>query len=151
MRKQLAFTAAPTKIVMCNYLAFTRASNSNCKVKFLAFKGAPSSNSNCASTLLSKGPPTATSNPVPYFSKHSIQSYAALLVAVANASKPQLLLNLSLMLSFYRTNVWNVCGPDVFAHLQCGLEPRNLDGTNLGNCWCLQRASRFGQREFSLP
>ena len=30
-------------------------------------------------------------NPVPYFSKHSIQSYAALAVAVANASKPQLL------------------------------------------------------------
>jgi len=29
-------------------------------------------------------------NPVPYFSKHSIQSYAALLVAVINASKPQL-------------------------------------------------------------
>ena len=30
-------------------------------------------------------------NPVPYFSKHSVQSRAALLVAVANASKPQLL------------------------------------------------------------
>ena len=30
-------------------------------------------------------------NAVPYFSKHSVQSYAALLVAVANASKPQLL------------------------------------------------------------
>ena len=30
-------------------------------------------------------------NPVPYFSKHSIQSYATLPVAVANASKPQLL------------------------------------------------------------
>jgi len=44
-------------------------------------------------------------NPVPYFSKHSIQSYAALPGAVANASKPQLLQSLSLMLSFYRTNV----------------------------------------------
>jgi len=43
--------------------------------------------------------------PVPYFSKHSIQSYAALPVAVANASKPQLLQSLSLVLSFYRTNV----------------------------------------------
>ena len=30
-------------------------------------------------------------NPVPYFSKHSVQWYPALLVAVANASKPQLL------------------------------------------------------------
>ena len=30
-------------------------------------------------------------NPVPYFYKHSIQSYATLPVAVANASKPQLL------------------------------------------------------------
>ena len=30
-------------------------------------------------------------NPVPYFSKHSVQSYAASLVAVATASKPQLL------------------------------------------------------------
>jgi len=30
-------------------------------------------------------------NPVPKFSKHSVQSYAALLVAVANVSKPQLL------------------------------------------------------------
>ena len=30
-------------------------------------------------------------NPVPHFSKHSIQSYAALPVAVVNASKPQLL------------------------------------------------------------
>ena len=27
-------------------------------------------------------------NPVPYFNKHSIQSYATLPVAVANASKP---------------------------------------------------------------
>jgi len=44
-------------------------------------------------------------NPVPYFSKHSIQSYPALPVAVANASKPQLLKSLSLILSFYRTNV----------------------------------------------
>jgi len=43
-------------------------------------------------------------NQVPYFSKHSIQSYAALPVA-ANASKPQLLQSLSLMLSSYRTNV----------------------------------------------
>jgi len=31
------------------------------------------------------------SNPAPYFSKHSVQSYAALPVAVANASKPQVL------------------------------------------------------------
>jgi len=30
-------------------------------------------------------------NPVPYFYKHSIQSYAALPVAAANASKPHLL------------------------------------------------------------
>jgi len=30
-------------------------------------------------------------NPVPYFSKHSVQSYTALLVAVSNASKPQML------------------------------------------------------------
>jgi len=30
-------------------------------------------------------------NPVQYLSKHSVQSYAVLLVAVANASKPQLL------------------------------------------------------------
>jgi len=37
--------------------------------------------------------------------KYSIQSYAALPVAVANASKPQLVQSLSLMLSFYRTNV----------------------------------------------
>ena len=44
-------------------------------------------------------------NPVPYFFKHSIQLYAALPVAVARASKPQLLQSLSLMLSFYRTNV----------------------------------------------
>jgi len=44
-------------------------------------------------------------NPVPYFSKHSIQSYAALPVAVANASKPQLLQSLSLMLRFHRANV----------------------------------------------
>jgi len=46
-------------------------------------------------------------NPVPYFSKHSIQADAALPVAraVANASKPQLLKSLSLMLSFYQTNV----------------------------------------------
>jgi len=29
-------------------------------------------------------------NPVPYFSKHSVQSYAALPVAVTNSSKPQL-------------------------------------------------------------
>ena len=29
-------------------------------------------------------------NPVPYFSKYSIQSYATLSVAVANALKPQL-------------------------------------------------------------
>jgi len=39
----------------------------------------------------------------------------------------------------------------VFAHLQCGLEPRNLDGTNLGSCWCLKPASRFVQRDLSLP
>jgi len=37
-------------------------------------------------------------NPVTYFYKHSIQSYATLPVAAANASKPQLL-------SFYRINV----------------------------------------------
>ena len=47
--------------------------------------------------------------------------------------------------------MWSVCNPVVFAHLQCGLQPRNLDGTNLCSCWCLQRARRFGQREFLLP
>ena len=46
---------------------------------------------------------------------------------------------------------WSVRGPVVFAHLQCGLEPRNLDGTNLGSCWCLQHVSSFGQRELPLP
>jgi len=46
-------------------------------------------------------------NPVPYFSKHSIQSYAALPVAVAKASKPQLLQGLSLMLSFIELT-WNL-------------------------------------------
>ena len=46
---------------------------------------------------------------------------------------------------------WSVCDPVVFAHLQCGLEARNLDATNLGSCWRLQRARRFGQRELSLP
>ena len=45
---------------------------------------------------------------------------------------------------------WSVRGPVVFAHLQCGLEPRNLDGANLGSCWC-HRARRFGQRGFSFP
>ena len=30
--------------------------------------------------------------------------------------------------------------PVVFAHLQCGLEPRNLDGTNFDSCWWCQRA-----------
>jgi len=25
-----------------------------------------------------------------------------------------------------------MCDPFMFAHLQCGLEPRNLDGNNLG-------------------
>ena len=44
-------------------------------------------------------------NPVPCFSKPSIKSYAALPVAVANVSKPQVLQILSLMLSLYRTNV----------------------------------------------
>jgi len=34
--------------------------------------------------------------------------------------------------------------PVVFAHVQCGLEPRNLDGTDSGSCWCLQLARRFG-------
>jgi len=27
-----------------------------------------------------------------------------------------------------------MCGSVVFAHLQCVLEPRNLDGANLGRC-----------------
>jgi len=45
-------------------------------------------------------------NPVPYFSKHSIQSYAALPVAVANACfEAPTALSLSLMLSVYHTNV----------------------------------------------
>jgi len=44
---------------------------------------------------------------------------------------------------------WSVCVPVVFEHLQCGLEHRNLDSTNLGSCWCLQRTRRFGQRELS--
>jgi len=44
-------------------------------------------------------------NPVPYFSKLSIQSYTALPVAGANVSKPQLLQSLSLMLNFYQPNV----------------------------------------------
>ena len=46
-------------------------------------------------------------NPVPHFSKHSIQPHAALPVAVANASnyEASTVLRLSLMLSFYRTNV----------------------------------------------
>jgi len=42
---------------------------------------------------------------------------------------------------------WSVCGPVVFAHLQCGLEPSNLDGTKLSSCWCHQRARRFRQKE----
>jgi len=46
---------------------------------------------------------------------------------------------------------WSVCNAVVFTHLQCGLEPRNLDGTDLGGCWCFQRARRFGQRELLLP
>jgi len=41
--------------------------------------------------------------------------------------------------------------PVVFAHLQCWLEPSNLDGTNLGSCWCRHRTRLFGQRELSLP
>jgi len=44
---------------------------------------------------------------------------------------------------------WSVCDPVVFTHLQCGLEPRNLDG--LGSCWCRRRARRIGQRELLLP
>jgi len=56
-------------------------------------------NKNCSCTC------NKVLNPVPYFSKHSIQSYAALPVAVARASKPQLLQSLSPMLSFYRTNM----------------------------------------------
>jgi len=38
-------------------------------------------------------------------------------------------------------------------HLQCGLEPRNHDGTNLalGSCWCLQHIRCFGLRKLSLP
>ena len=46
-------------------------------------------------------------NTVPYFSKHSIKSDAALPVAVANASKPQLLQSLSLMLIFTELT-WNL-------------------------------------------
>ena len=46
---------------------------------------------------------------------------------------------------------WSVCDPVVFANLQCGLEPKNLDGTNLGSSWCLQCARQFGQRGCSLP
>jgi len=42
-------------------------------------------NKNCSCTC------SEMLNPVPYFYKHSIQSYATLPVAVANASKPQLL------------------------------------------------------------
>ena len=64
---------------------------------------------NCHTDICSKQNRSCTCseilNPVPYSSKHSIQSYAALPVAVANASKPQLLQSLSQMLSFYRTNV----------------------------------------------
>jgi len=44
-----------------------------------------------------------------------------------------------------------VCDSVVFTQLQCELEPRNLDGTNLGSCWCFQRAKRFGERETLLP
>jgi len=47
--------------------------------------------------------------------------------------------------------LWSVCGPVVFAHLQCWFEPRNLDGASLGSCWWCHRARRFGQRELSLP
>jgi len=47
--------------------------------------------------------------------------------------------------------LWSVCDPVVFAHLQCGLEPRNLDGTSLGSCWCRRRSRRIGQRELLLP
>jgi len=44
------------------------------------------------------------------------------------------------------------CEPVVLTHLQCELESRNLDGTNLGRCWCLQQhARRIGQRELLLP
>ena len=43
-----------------------------------------------------------------------------------------------------------MCDPFVFAHLQCRLEPRKLNGANLGSCWCPQRARRFGQRELPL-
>jgi len=46
---------------------------------------------------------------------------------------------------------WSVCDLVVFAHLQCGLEPRNLDGTSLGSCWCRRRAGRIGQRILLLP
>jgi len=48
-------------------------------------------------------------------------------------------------------NWWSMCDPVAFAHLQCVLETRNLDGTNLGSCWCRRRARRIGQRELSLP
>ena len=46
---------------------------------------------------------------------------------------------------------WSLCDPVVFAHPQCGLEPRNLDGANLGSCWCHRHARRIGQRELLLP
>jgi len=39
------------------------------------------------------------------------------------------------------------CHPHIFSVL----EPRNLDGTNLGSYWCLQRTRRFGQRGLLLP
>ena len=48
-------------------------------------------------------------------------------------------------------SAWSMCDPVVFAHLQCGLEPRNLYGNNLDSCWYLQRARHFGQRELTLP
>jgi len=41
--------------------------------------------------------------------------------------------------------------PVVFTHHQCGLEPLNFDGTNLGSCWWGHRTRRFSQRELSLP
>jgi len=55
-------------------------------------------------------------NPVPYFSKHSIQSYETLPVAVATSQcfEAPAALSLSLMLSFYRTNVELVFPTRVF-------------------------------------
>jgi len=47
-------------------------------------------------------------NPVTYFSKHSIQPYATLQVALANASKPscfKVVADAEFCWAFYRTNV----------------------------------------------